>query len=160
MSLSRSSSNTNSGGGRNARANPFGRCLYFTANAVARHVNRMAEAALAPVGLCPSGALLLKLVVEEPGLAPSRAAQVLHLAPSSVTRFADGLERRGFVRREPQGRRVLLFPTSEGEAALEEAAACWETFQADYTSTLGKRRSEAVARDLQEIAEALDRERE
>ena len=55
---------------------------------------RLADEALAPTGLNASSAMLLSLVVERPGLAPSEAAELLHLAPSSVTRFADELVKR------------------------------------------------------------------
>jgi len=145
---------------RRAAANPFGRCLYFTANAVARHVSRLAEEAFAPTGLNPSSALLLSLIVRRPGIAPSAAAEVLHLAPSSVTRFADELVRRGLVRRAPSGRLVLLHPTGAGRALLPEVQASWEELYARYSRDLGKRRGSSLARELAEVAEILGARRE
>jgi DNA-binding MarR family transcriptional regulator len=139
---------------------PFGKCLYFTANAVAREVTRLADEAFAPTGLCPSGGLLLKLVVDRPGIAPSEAAELLHLAPSSVTRFADGLVRKELVERRPEGRQMLLHPTRKGRQTLEkQVLRAWETLYASYSELVGKRRGEAAAAELTEIADALSQAR-
>ena len=143
-----------------AAANPFGKCLYFTANAVARHVTRLAEDALAPTGLNPSSGMLLHLIVNEPGLLPSVAAETLHLAPSSVTRFADQLERKGLVRREVSGRQVSLHSTPEGERMLESVEAAWSTLLENYSRDVGKRRGSSLAKELAEVAELLHEGRE
>lgn len=138
-----------------AAANPFGKCLYFTANAVAREVNRIADEALAPSGLCPSGALLLSLVVDRPGLGPSEAAEVLHLAPSSITRFADGLERKGLIERRTQGRQSMLHATPQGVERRSQVLACWETLHARYSAAVGETKGASVASDLARMAELL-----
>lgn len=136
--------------------NPFAGCLYFTANAVARHVTRLAEEAFAPTGLCPSGALLLSLVVDRPGLAPSDAAELLHLAPSSVTRFADDLERKGLVRRERQGRQVLLHATAQGRKLLPAVQKAGDVLYDAYTSLVGKTRGRELANELAAISELFE----
>ena len=136
--------------------NPFAGCLYFTANAVARHVTRLAEEAFAPTGLCPSGALLLTLVVDQPGLAPSEAAEILHLAPSSVTRFADTLEHRGLVRRERQGRQVLLHPTPQGRKLLPAIRSAWEALYEAYGSLVGRKRGRELANELAAVSELFE----
>lgn len=143
-----------------AASNPFGKCLYFTANAVARHVTRLAEEAFAPTGLNPSSAMLLALIVQRPGIAPSTAAEVLHLAPSSVTRFADELVRRGLVEREPSGRQMLLHATDAGEAFLSEVQDAWEQLYDTYSGGVGKRRGDGLAKELCEIAELLSESKE
>ena len=140
-------------------ANPFGNCLYFTANAVARQISKLADEAFAPTGLCPSGALLLSLVTQRPGIAPSEAAEVLHLAPSSVTRFADHLERRELVRREPAGRQMLLHPTAAGKKLLREVEACWQDLHERYSAQVGVKRGQKLAQDLCGVAERLSGER-
>ena len=139
-------------------ANPFGKCLYFTANAVARHLSKLADEAIAPTGLCPSGALLLKLVTDRPGIAPSEAAEVLHLAPSSVTRFADGLERKGRVERQQVGRQMLLHPTAAGKKKLRDVQSSWETLYESYSSQVGVRRSEKLASELCDAVQRLARD--
>lgn len=142
-----------------AAANPFGKCLYFTANAVARHITRMADEAFARTGLCPSGALLLSLVVERPGIAPSEAAELLHLAPSSVTRFADGLVRKELIERRPSGRQMLLHPTARGKKLLREVKSCWLELHERYSEEVGAARGDKLAAELCRVAEMLSRGR-
>ena len=132
-------------------------CLYFTANAVAREINRLAEEAFAASGLCPSGALLLSLVVEKPGIAPSEAADLLHLAPSSVTRFADGLVRRNLVHRVPDGRQKLLHPTPEGVSLIPTIQAAWGRLYEAYSQRVGPERGRELASELAQVANQLDR---
>ena len=136
-------------------AHPYGKCLYFTANAVARQISKLADEAIAGTGLCPSGALLLSLVVDRPGIAPSEAAEVLHLAPSSVTRFADQLERKSLVERRPSGRQVCLHPTKVGRAKLLEVQSSWEQLHQRYSEIVGAEAGERIAQELCRVAERL-----
>ena len=138
-----------------AAANPFGKCLYFTANAVAREVTRIADEAFAPSGMCPSGALLLSLVVDRPGIGPSEAAEILHLAPSSVTRFADGLERKGFVERRAEGRQSHLHPTEAGIEAKKGVMGCWQELHERYSGAVGETKGADLASELARVAELL-----
>ncbi len=142
-----------------AKQHPFGDCLYFTANAVARQISRMADEAFARTGLCPSGGMLLHLVVDRPGIAPSEAAELLHLAPSSVTRFADGLHRKELVRREHSGRHVLLHPTAAGKKLDKQVRSCWEELYRRYSGSVGVQKGRKLARELCDVAAVLNQER-
>lgn len=130
-------------------------CLHFTAHAVAREVDRLADEAFRPTGLCPSGALLLAMVVERPGINPSEAAQALHLAPSSVTRFADGLQRKSMITRTQEGRNVILHATPKGLEALEQVREAWRQLMERITTILGPERTTRLAGELAEVARAL-----
>jgi len=134
---------------------PFGSCLYFTANAVARELTRLAEEAFAPLGLCPSAALLLVETARDPGLLPSVAAQRLHLAPSSVTRFADGLVRRGLITRESRGRTVRLTATEPGLELLPRIGACQTELAARLEASVGQDEAGKLAQGLALAARRL-----
>ena len=71
-------------------------CLYFTANALAREVTRLADDSFAETGLSPSHAFLVMVAANSPGIGPSELGDGLHLAPSTITRFIEALEHRGF----------------------------------------------------------------
>lgn len=101
----------------------FDRCLYFNLNTLTRSVNRIWEQAFQPLGLSPAHAYLLMAVLQEPGLSQKRLAELLDLAPSTVTRFVDTLLGRGLLIRTQNpadGRESLVHPSDQA-LALEKA---------------------------------------
>lgn len=113
-------------------------CLYFTANSLARTVGRMAEEAFADTGLSPAHAFLMMLVNERPGLTQKELTQALQLAPSTVTRFVDSLQRKGFVVRSVEGKLTRVSPTSEGQQLKEPIAKAWKSLYYHYSDILGE----------------------
>lgn len=94
----------------------FEQCLYFNSNALARTVTRIWTEAYRPFGLSPPHAFLLRVVLAQPGLLPRELAKELSLSRSTITRFVDSLEQRGFVKRTPtenDGREVRIDPTPQ-----------------------------------------------
>ena len=122
----------------------FHQCLYFTANSLCRVLTRMAEEEFAVTGLSPSYAFLLMLAEQAPGMAQKDLADALNLAPSTITRFIDKLERQGLLERRTQGRTVHIYPTQRGLALRPTVTAAWEALYERYKAILG----EAAARDL------------
>lgn len=101
----------------------FEECLYFNSNALARTVTRIWAEAYKPYDLSPPHAFLLRLVLAKPGLMPRELADELRLARSTVTRFVDSLEKRGFLLRKVashDGREVQIYPTESALAIHEE----------------------------------------
>lgn len=97
----------------------FEECLYFNSNALARTVTRVWTEAYKPFDLSPPHAFLLRVVLAKPGLMPRVLAKELSLSRSTVTRFLDSLEKRGFLVRKmavQDGREIQIYPT---KAALE-----------------------------------------
>lgn len=131
-------------------------CLYFTANALARTVTRMAEESFAPTGLSPSQAFLLMLAMESPGVTPSELAARLHLAPSTVTRLADGLVRKGLVERRTQGKTSHISPTAKGRGMSETIAAAWKDLHTAYSKILGEQAGADLTRSLHMTCLSLD----
>ena len=83
----------------------FHNCLYFTANALARKITRMAEESFRVTGLSPSHALLMMLVHDYPGIGPKKLGDHLNLAPSTVTRFVDALIYKGYLTKQAKGKK-------------------------------------------------------
>lgn len=92
----------------------FEECLYFNSNALARTVTRIWTDAYKPFELSPPHAFMLRVVLAKPGLMPRELAAELSLSRSTVSRFLDSLEKRGFLVRKmttQDGRELQIYPT-------------------------------------------------
>ena len=135
---------------------PYGGCLFYAANALARSLTRISEEAFAPTGLAPSLAFVLMTVNRQPGVQPSEVAQVMRLSPSTVTRLVEKLEARGLLRRAAQGKSILIHPTPAGhelQPALQEA---WRRTHAAYSDRLGEATAQQLAGQIFAAAQALE----
>jgi len=97
----------------------FERCLYFNINALTRAVNRIWDEAFAEFDLSPSHAYLLRLTLSDPGLTPKQIGLELKLEKSTITRFLDALEKKGFIKRKQSlsddAREQGIYPTKKSE---------------------------------------------
>lgn len=106
----------------------FNACLYFSSNALARKMERLAAKAWKPLGLSPSHAYLLLLVLDRPGVQPTFISEQLLLAPSTVTRLIEKLEKQGLVYREAQGKETHVYPTPKALSMKPRMEQCVEVF--------------------------------
>jgi DNA-binding MarR family transcriptional regulator len=101
----------------------FEECLYFNSNALARKVTHIWTEAYKAFDLSPPHAFMLRVVLAKPGLMPRELADELSLSRSTVTRFLDSLEKRGFLKRKmtaQDGREVQIYPTGSALAIHKE----------------------------------------
>ena len=135
----------------------FSRCLFFTANELARTVGRMADQAFRVTGLSPSHAFLLMVVDEKPDITPGELADFLALRPSTVTRFVENLELRGFVSKGKSGRRVLIRATASGSELIPRLRSAWKDLYNDYSAVLGQDAGDDLTARIHQAALALNR---
>lgn len=113
-------------------------CLYFTSNSLARVMTTMAEDAFRSTGLAPNYAFLLMLVCEQPEITQKEVGEQLQLSPSTITRFIDKLQEKGYLIRSSKGKNTLLEPTETGQSLLENIYASWEQLYYQYSDIMGE----------------------
>ena len=121
-------------------------CLYFTANALSRVITRMAEEEFAPLRMSPPHAFMLMITVESPGITQKELAKHLHLAQSTVSRFADKLVQLGLVTKKASGKLVQVFPTEKGQQQMDGIAKSWNDLFERYSDVLGKEEAERLTK--------------
>lgn len=89
----------------------FERCLYFNVNALTRKVNGIWDRAFEDLELSPAHAYLLRLMLSRPGISQKDIATELRLEKSTVTRFIDVLEEKGYLKRNKVNREQIIYPT-------------------------------------------------
>lgn len=137
----------------------FERCLYFNVNALARTVNRIWDGAFKELGLSPSHAYLLRLVLSEPGMTQKMIATELRLEKSTVTRFVDSLQARGLVKRAKTGtedrREHGVYPTERGKRLESALGRTGEKLFQRMCREFGKSEIESFVRELREATRKL-----
>ncbi len=140
----------------------FERCLYFNANALTRRVNREWERAYGELGLSPSHAYLLRLILAQPGLTQKQIAAELRLEKSTVTRFIDALEDRGYLRRirisDDDGRVLHVMPTAKAKRLQPRLEEIGERLYRRMQRLLGREHMGELVAELRETSSAFDEE--
>ncbi|MBI5060053.1 MarR family transcriptional regulator [candidate division KSB1 bacterium] len=131
-------------------------CLYYSANALARVLTKLAEEEFAPTGLAPSYAFLLMTVNRKPGIQPMEIARHMQLAASTVTRLVEQMEHRGYLRREPEGRATRVYPTDSSLALDEQIRSCWRALFERYSAVIGREAGRELTAQVYQTARKLD----
>lgn len=113
------------------------KCLYFSSNAFARIMTKISDEEFAPTGLSSSLAFILMTVNSQPGLSPGEIGEIMILAPSTVTRFLDKMEKRHYIFREQDGKRIKVHPTQKGVDISDELQSSRERLNLKYSAILG-----------------------
>ena len=100
--------------------------MYFSCNAFARKIEKIAIESWKPVGLSPSHAYLLMIVIQEPGMQPGTLADHLQLQPSTITRLIEKLEEKKLVVRTTEGKLTNVYPTPKG-SSLKTQNPRWQS---------------------------------
>lgn len=137
----------------------FEECLYFNTNALARTVTRIWAEAYKPFELSPPHAFLLRAVASQPGISPRELARKLELSRSTVTRFLDNLEARGFLERGPSGqdgRELAIQPTDKTIAIQADLDKIGARLSKKMTEYFGQKDMAELVKQLRSIRAELE----
>jgi DNA-binding MarR family transcriptional regulator len=133
----------------------FCRCLFFSVNALARKVSKLAEDSWKEAPMSASLSYVQMIVNEAPGISAGDLAQELQLAPSTMTRFLEKLEKEGYLIRKQEGKQVLVFSTEKGLAIQDVLRTCLVKFYQNYSQILGKEDSALLVGLMNTMADKL-----
>lgn len=83
---------------------------------------------------------------------------MLHLAPSTLTRFVEKLQIKGYVRVESEGRTNFVYLTDEGRALSGVVQDSWDQLNDSYFAILGEDHGDQLALELSQAADVLKEE--
>jgi DNA-binding MarR family transcriptional regulator len=133
----------------------FNDCLYFVSNKLARFVSELADASFRKTGLSPSYAFLMMIVLDYPGITPNDVAVKLDLAPSTITRFLDRLEREKLVERTSEKRNVFIYPTKKGTSMKKIIEESWNDLASKFGESITAERYKMVVKNINGIYDDL-----
>jgi DNA-binding MarR family transcriptional regulator len=110
--------------------------LYYTTTALCREVSNIAETAFMDMGLTPSDAYLIMVVNEKPNIQPTEISERILLAPSTITRMIEKLEKRDIVVRSQEGKYTYVAPTLKGKELYGNILNTWDNINGTYTRRL------------------------
>ncbi|MCW3117483.1 MAG: winged helix-turn-helix transcriptional regulator [Chitinophagaceae bacterium] len=139
----------------NTSESKYSQCLYFSSNALARKVEKLAQESWKPVGLSPSHAYLLMIVIEDPAVQPGTLARELQLQPSTITRLIEKLEEKKLVLRITEGKATNVYPTPRAKEMYSKLKACVNHFYTSHAAILGKEESTKMVRNMNKLADKL-----
>jgi MarR family transcriptional regulator, organic hydroperoxide resistance regulator len=129
--------------------------MYFVSNALAREIEKIAVQSWKKLGLSPSHAYLLMLVIEKPGIQPTTLSGELHLEPSTITRLIEKLEQKKLLIRVFEGKSTNVYPTSKAKEMKPKLKRCVSDFYESYSSILGKDECAKLIKSMNRISEKL-----
>jgi MarR family transcriptional regulator, organic hydroperoxide resistance regulator len=140
----------------NTSESRFCQCLYFSSNAFARKIEKLAQESWKAVGLSPSHGYLLMAVVEEPGMQPGMLAHHLQLQPSTITRLIEKLEGKKLVVRTTEGKITNVYPTPKAKDMYGKMQDCVDRFYTAYSGILGKEDAKKMVQHMNKLADKLN----
>lgn len=129
--------------------------MYFSSNALARKMEKLANESWQRVGLSPSHAYLLMIVIEEPGVQPGTLAGELQLKPSTITRLIEKLEEKKLVVRITEGKTTSVYATPKGRELTPQLKECLTNFYEGYSHVLGLEESSKLVANMNRLSDEL-----
>jgi DNA-binding MarR family transcriptional regulator len=131
-------------------------CLYYSANALARIMTRIADEEFASLGITPSYAFLIMSVNNKPGIQPGEISIEMQLTPSTVTRLIEKMEYKGLLERRSTGKFTQVYTTQEGEEIIPGIKACWRNLYKRYSDVLGEEDAGQLTSMIYDAVRKLD----
>jgi MarR family transcriptional regulator, organic hydroperoxide resistance regulator len=131
-------------------------CLYYSANALARIITKIADEEFASLGISPSYAFLIMSVNSKPGIQPGEISIEMQLTPSTVTRLIEKMEHKGLLERKSNGKFTEVYITPKGVEIIPQIKACWMNLYKRYSGVLGEENAVQLTSMIYDAVRKLD----
>lgn len=131
-------------------------CIYFTSNKLSRIIGKIAEEEFKITGISPTYAFLVTIVNKKPGVSQKEIGEVLHMTPSTITRFIDKLESKELLKRKIDGKNSFIYSTEKGQEVQAHIDKAWGNLHDRYSKMLGCKEEKKIAAELNEIGKKLE----
>lgn len=134
----------------------IGRLIYKTSHILRNY----AENLLNPYDLTVEQFHLLKQTSLENGISQSELCQIVEKKPANITRILDRLEKKEWVKRQPNPsdrRSSLVFLTEEGERIIDEVSSLFESYSGWFIEGISSEDEVVFRRVLEKINNNLSR---
>ncbi|MGF1671917.1 MAG: MarR family winged helix-turn-helix transcriptional regulator [Balneolaceae bacterium] len=111
--------------------------IYINSNAIARLTSAAADNKIRPFGFTASYAFVIMAVERSPGIGQKEIGSMFHLAPSTVTRFIDKLEKKGLLKRRQNGKSVSVELTQRGKKLAGEIDRSVQDIEKELSDKMG-----------------------
>jgi len=112
------------------------RCLFFASAKLARVIGRTAEDKFKRTGLSPSHAFLLYIVNTNDGIHQKKIGEMLHMTPSTITRFVQSLESKELLSSKSDGKNAYIYSTEKGMLLQDDIIKAWESMHGIFEEIL------------------------
>ena len=136
----------------------FEQCLYFNTTSLARKLEREWTLAFKPLGLTPSQAFMLRVILDKPGSYQNTLAKEMNITKPTASRGLDGLVSLGLIERVPSendAREIEVHPTKKAKAMKDSINAASGEVTKKFKKLLGANEFLDVVGKLRGISNAL-----
>lgn len=122
--------------------------FHHTLNSFAREISSYFDEIFKSTGLSTSYIELLMFLHDMDGSSQKELAEILHLAPSTITRFIEKLEKKKLVKKSRSGREIEIELSPQGEAVVNDAIQKYHTAETELKDKLGLQYVETTSKLL------------
>ncbi len=110
--------------------------LFFSVTSLARELSVIAESHFSTISLTPSDALLMLVVSGKAGVQPTEISLKIKLAPSTITRMVEKLEKKNLLVRSSESKYTYIHATEKGQQLFPAIIEIWLNVYAHFNNYL------------------------
>lgn len=129
--------------------------LYFTVNAFARELSVVAESYFSVIGLTPSDAMLMLVVSSKPNVQPTEVSEKIKLAPSTITRMVEKLEKKDLLLRTSESKYTFINATEKGQNLFPTISETWLNVYKHFNNQIDLMSIEKLIQQTSEASKKL-----